>query len=294
MLLGCLCCLVPKASVRADDAPTSKETRTEIHFDSVVPATQLFDMPVVLAQGDSGGNREAVGIIRDLLIDVNSGTVPFAVVRPLPEKSTLLWVLPISTGKMQQVGHEAAAWELGKEDLARLKSTKFEASALPVNQDQATAWLHAFDQPLPWAKGTIQKEPAQFDSLRGLFWQTVIAPTGEKLGTVTEFVLDLPAQRLAYTLVTPAGVSAEKAAGPQDERPRLLIPLSAYVKSDQDRTWLLELPRKELDVEKRVAPNALPQEMPRTWIEYVSVRYGADVEKGIQPVQQPAKSQKDR
>jgi hypothetical protein len=290
ILLSLACGHFQGGPARGGDSQQTKQTRTEIHFAQILPASTILDMPVIIGKADSAGNHEAIGIVRDLLIDVNSGLVPFAVVRPIPEKEASLWVLPVSAGTITGLGSQAAAWELEKQEVQQLKSTTLDAASLPVNEDQATAWLQAFQQPRPWTTDdAIRKQAAQFDSLRGLFWENVVAPSGEKLGTITEFVLDLPAKRVAYTLLTPAGVSAEKAAGPQDETPRILIPLAAYVRSDQERTWLLELPRKDLDGEKRVPPHAFPQEMPRTWIEYVSVRYGADVEKGIQPVQQPAK-----
>jgi sporulation protein YlmC with PRC-barrel domain len=253
------------ALAQAADPPTLPETKTSVEFSDVLTASRLLDLPVLAAPAALGESR-VLGRVQDLLIDLRTGYLPFAVIETGDPK---LQVLPIACGTLKQ-SHGKLVWEAPTHELAAAGQTCLEPANLPANEDQAVAWLQACRLAPPWEKGAAAIE---FQSLRKLQNLIVQTPSGEQAGVVAEFVLDLKKQRLAYTLLAPA-------TDPQGLRQ---APLSAYVRSAQaDDAWILELPLPELLQQPPVSPVQLPRTLPRSWIEYVSTRYGRDVEGGLQ------------
>ncbi|WP_092051911.1 hypothetical protein [Planctomicrobium piriforme] len=251
--------------VRAED---KQQTKTTVNFEGVVPASELLGREV-------RENSTTLAAVDDVLVDLHSNYAPVAVVKPFMRTSNETWVLPLSAGNWKN--GPKSTWQLSTPQAKLLVQNVGSTSQSPIPVGVVSGWLKGFSITPPWKEDATVQQQLQFVSLKSVLHQQVKTPQGEPLGEIQDVVLAPAKQKIAYTLLA---VPAQTKAGKNTAV--YLVPLAAYIAGNEAGVWVLELPREDLTREEPVAAGTFPDGMPRAWIEYVSVRYGGDIEGGLQ------------
>ena len=267
-----------------EDASDSQSTRVKVTFEQILPVQQLLGTPVADPQG------EMLGLVRDVLVNLHTGDAPAAVVSTDGTTTQPMRVLPLTAGTIEDFGtQERLAWRLTGDEASALQQTELNAAETSYSTEQLQQWLAKYGRLERKSDSVTENTAGELVSLRGLFWQQIRNKDNEPAGVISDFVLDLEKSRLAYTILSLGGTDAQQREGDPSARaaeleaaPRIVVPLAAYVQSPEERTWKLELPQSEIDAYLPIEKNEWPREITRSWIEYVSVRYGSDVSGGLQ------------
>ncbi|WP_437204964.1 PRC-barrel domain-containing protein [Planctomicrobium sp. SH664] len=273
--------LPPVAEIQA----STLEIPVEVRFSSVVPTQDFIDMPVVDANG------RQLGKVSDLLIDLQSGAVPLAMVRQQGSIGAGQIVVPLACGTFLRNDSGQVEWKLAAPAVSRLRAQSG-LTRPPRTRQEASQWCEKFGVSLPRLHASQTAEEWQLTSLRLLADQRIESPIGGYVGRVKEFVVDLSTQLVAYTLLA---IPNPAATSPNTPPEQILVPLSAYRKSSREHVWILEIPIAQLRQMERVPSGTFPLSIPAYWVEHLTEELGTDFYGGVQSlVQQTPNTQARR
>jgi sporulation protein YlmC with PRC-barrel domain len=244
-VLAATAVLLPLAQAQNERVPR------EQRFGRAVPATKLIDRDVVTQSGKS------VGQIEDVIFDLESGRILFLGLNPKGAgKGDMVAVPPTVFGMPRgqqaerdrdegglRARQQGRAFVIKGNEQALEGAPKFARTGEEMAQAAYVDKVYAhFNQPR-WWEGATGSKAGEFNHVRRasqIEKLSVQNSSNEKLGQVETVLFDVPAGRVSYVVLDPAGSIANKQV-------LLPIPPMAFTKGEEGRTLILGVDKEKLN-----------------------------------------------
>lgn len=213
-------------------------------------------------------DNESFGSIRDLLLDLNSGHVLFAMV----EREEAHALIPVPFVGITRTTRGVYRTNLQQQKLLELQPIDQDQTAKPLTRKWSRRIYEQLELGHPPVPGEQADQREAVVSLSSVRNRKVVNKSGDELGHVAGFAIATDDAVLVYAAVA----DSESQPGLQ------AIPLAAFVVANTSGDWILDISLDALKERPKFHSPAWPQTIDRGWAEYVHVLYGTPIFEGVQ------------
>jgi len=246
------------------------------------PATRPSITHVISAQSQVGktfnSKQGAYGTVTDFVIDLQQGRVALIVFDDLRTSvaKSIRGVLPPSALYLDQNTWRIKP-DVTEKQLAAAREFTVHVEKSGFQRDRIRDLRQVFN-----SKAGEQNKAASTQRPLGklVLWSalraTKIMDEGDAVvGHVRDLGMSPETGEILYVAMNQDGEH-------QTSKNHFPIPLSAVVVDEQDKAWVIELPKQEIEERESVSSDTWPLKVSEAWIEYVHVRYGNSERSGVQ------------